>query len=118
MGQRMVQLDSSYTGNSDGSGVLHVSQLPPNPAILAPGPALIFTVVNGVPSIGTQVMIGSGKLGTQTPLAVQSLPSASMPQAPASSQSHSSSTSLFHEAQRILPSVFGAILLLGLQGLY
>ena len=39
MGQRYVQLDSTYTGNSDGSATLHVSQLPPNPAILAPGPA-------------------------------------------------------------------------------
>ena len=39
MGQRFVQLDSSYTGSSDGSGTLHVSQLPPNPAILTPGPA-------------------------------------------------------------------------------
>lgn len=39
MGQRFVQLDSSYTGNTDGSGVIHVSQLPPNPAILVPGPA-------------------------------------------------------------------------------
>lgn len=39
MGQRFVQLDSSYSANEDGSGVLHVSQLPPNPAILAPGSA-------------------------------------------------------------------------------
>lgn len=39
MGQRMVQLDSTYTGNSDGSAVLHVSQAPPNPAIFPPGPA-------------------------------------------------------------------------------
>lgn len=39
MGQRFVQLNSTYTGNADGSAVLHVSQLPPNAAILAPGPA-------------------------------------------------------------------------------
>lgn len=38
MGQRFVQLDSTYTG-TDGSATLHVSQLPPNPAVLAPGPA-------------------------------------------------------------------------------
>lgn len=42
MGQRYVQLENSYTGNSDGSAVLHVSQMPPNPAILAPGPARAF----------------------------------------------------------------------------
>jgi len=80
MGQRMVQLDSSYTGNSDGSVVLHVSQLPPNPAILVPGPAFIFVVVNGVPSVGVQVMIGSGQIEKQQTLSIGSLPSSSMPQ--------------------------------------
>lgn len=39
MGQRLLQLDSTYTGNADGTGVLHVSQMPPNPAIFVPGPA-------------------------------------------------------------------------------
>jgi hypothetical protein len=39
MGMRSVQLQSSFTGNSDGSAVLHVNQLPPNPAIMPPGPA-------------------------------------------------------------------------------
>lgn len=119
MGQRMVQLDSTYTGNSDGSGVLHVSQLPPNPAILAPGPAFIFTVVNGVPSIGMQVMIGSGQLGTQQTLDVQSLPNSSMSQTVNSSQSHNSGKSLFREARLSTSMAFGAlVLLLGLQGLY
>jgi hypothetical protein len=57
MGQRYVQLENTYTGFSNSTAVLHVSQLPPNPAILAPGPALILVVVNGVPSVGRQVMI-------------------------------------------------------------
>ncbi|KAI0339863.1 copper radical oxidase [Trametopsis cervina] len=74
MGQRMLVLESTYTGNPDGSGVLHVSQLPPNPAILAPGPALFFVVVNGVPSVASQVMVGSGKIEQQQALAVQPLP--------------------------------------------
>ncbi len=74
MGQRFVQLNSTYTGNSDGSGVLHVSQMPPNAAILAPGPALLFVVVNGVPSMGKMVMVGSGQLGQQTMNAVVDLP--------------------------------------------
>lgn len=39
MGQRFLQLNSTYTGNSDGSAVLHVSQVPPNAALFAPGPA-------------------------------------------------------------------------------
>ena len=39
MGQRMLELGISYTGNDDGTGVLHVSQMPPNPALFPPGPA-------------------------------------------------------------------------------
>jgi hypothetical protein len=39
MGMRSVQLQSSFTGNSDGSAVLHVNQLPPSAAIMPPGPA-------------------------------------------------------------------------------
>ncbi|KAH9935742.1 copper radical oxidase [Fomitopsis serialis] len=78
MGQRFVQLDSTYTGNSDGSATLHVSQLPPNPAVLAPGPALLFVVVNGVPSVGVQVMVGSGKIETQPTKENVALPSSTI----------------------------------------
>ena len=39
MGQRYVQLDSTYTVDKAGNAVIHASQLPPNPAIIAPGPA-------------------------------------------------------------------------------
>jgi Domain of unknown function (DUF1929) len=74
MGQRYVQLVNTYTGYSNNTALLHVSQIPPNPAILAPGPAFIFVVVNGVPSVGRQVMIGSGTLGTQQILAIGDLP--------------------------------------------
>ncbi|KAK7473123.1 hypothetical protein VKT23_001224 [Stygiomarasmius scandens] len=75
MGQRYVQLQSSYTGYTNGTGVLHVNQLPPNPSILAPGPALFFVVVNGVPSVGVEVMIGDGQLGLPKVQEVQELPS-------------------------------------------
>ncbi|TDL21723.1 glyoxal oxidase [Rickenella mellea] len=78
MGQRFVQLDSTYSANADGSAVLYVSQVPPNPAILVPGPAYVYVVVNGVPSIGQQVMIGSGKIETQQVLPPIPLPSSSM----------------------------------------
>lgn len=74
MGQRYVQLRSTYDVNSDGSATLHVSQLPPNPAILAPGPAFIYVVVKGVPSIGAMVMIGNGQLGNQPIANSPSLP--------------------------------------------
>jgi len=80
MGQRMLQLDSTYTGNADGTGTLHVSQMPPNPAIFVPGPALLFVVVNGVPSIGVQVMIGSGQLGKQDIQPVGPLPASNIVQ--------------------------------------
>ncbi|KAF8199812.1 copper radical oxidase [Mycena galopus ATCC 62051] len=75
MGQRFLQLDSTYTAyEGNNTATLHVSQLPPNPAIFAPGPALLFVVVNGVPSVGVQVMIGSGVLGTQAISAIGDLP--------------------------------------------
>ncbi|KAJ3560349.1 hypothetical protein NP233_g10894 [Leucocoprinus birnbaumii] len=80
MGQRYLELEHSYSGYANNTATLHVRQLPPNPAILAPGPAFIFVVVNGVPSVGVQVMIGSGKLGKQPILSVADLPSSSMEQ--------------------------------------
>jgi hypothetical protein len=66
MGQRHIELRSSFTSNEDGSATLHVAQLPPNPAILAPGPALFFVVVNGVPSEASWIMVGDGIIGQQT----------------------------------------------------
>lgn len=78
MGQRYVQLDSTYTGFLNNSGILHVSQIPPNPAILVPGPALLFVLVNGVPSVGVQVMIGSGHVGKQAISSIGPLPSSIM----------------------------------------
>lgn len=73
-GQRLVELDFTYTANNDGSGTLHVSQLPPNAALVAPGPAWLFVVVNGVPSVGVPVMLGSGKIEVQKVLTVEALP--------------------------------------------
>jgi len=64
MGQRYVQLNNTFTVNKDGSYVLHVAQAP-NPNVLQPGPALLFVVVQGVPSKGTMVIVGSGQVGTQ-----------------------------------------------------
>lgn len=81
MGQRYVQLEHAYTGYDNNTATLHVRQLPPNPAILAPGPAFIFVVVNDVPSVGLQVMIGSGKLGKQNALPEGNLPSSVVLQA-------------------------------------
>jgi hypothetical protein len=74
MGQRYVQLNNTYSVNSDNSIVLHTAQAPPNANLLTPGPALLFVVVNGVPSNGTMVSVGSGQTGTQPTSAVAVLP--------------------------------------------
>ncbi|KAK4698401.1 hypothetical protein P7C70_g7874, partial [Phenoliferia sp. Uapishka_3] len=77
-GMRYVELKNSYTGNSDGSATLHVSQLPPNPAILVPGPAMLFVVINNIPSVGIYVMVGSGTIETQPLLAATVLPASTL----------------------------------------
>ncbi|KDQ12600.1 hypothetical protein BOTBODRAFT_176282 [Botryobasidium botryosum FD-172 SS1] len=88
MGMRFVQLETSYTVSDKGGITLHVSQLPPNPAIIAPGPAMIFVVVNGVPSVGQFIMLGTGQLGTQPTLSPQALPVASLATNPSPSSPH------------------------------
>jgi hypothetical protein len=81
MGQRFVQLNSSYTGYAgNNTATLHVSQMPPNAAILVPGPALLFVVVNETPSVGIMIMVGSGQLGPQQMLPVADLPESSIVQ--------------------------------------
>jgi hypothetical protein len=76
MGQRYLQLESTYIGySSNNTATLHARQMPPNPALFAPGPAYIFIVVNNIPSIGQPVMIGSGQLGKQIPQPEGDLPS-------------------------------------------
>jgi hypothetical protein len=73
-GQRAIKLDFSYDKLSNGGLRLHVSQLPPNPAIFAPGPALLHVVVDGIPSHGKIVMAGNGQLGQQPVSAATQLP--------------------------------------------
>lgn len=52
-GQRYLELATSYTQDqSTGNVTLHVAQMPPNANIFQPGPAMIFLVVDGVPSEG------------------------------------------------------------------
>lgn len=59
-----AMLETSLEKNDDGAK-LHIAPLPPNPNVLAPGPCLLFKVIKGIPSKGTMVMIGSGKIETQ-----------------------------------------------------
>lgn len=101
MGQRFLQLNSTYTLNDDGSGILHVSQMPPCVACFPPGPAMMFVVVDGVPSNGVMVMVGNGQIGTQTIAVASDLPgtitdwttSQNMP-SPSKNAKHSSSSLL------------------------
>jgi len=74
MGQRGLQLNSTYTVNQDGSITLHVAQLPPNPNLVQPGPALLFVVIDGIPSNGTMLIVGNGQIGTQPTSAASTLP--------------------------------------------
>jgi hypothetical protein len=74
MGQRYMQLNNTFTVNKDGSITLHVAQAPPNPNIFQPGPALFFVVVNGIPSNGTMIILGSGQMQTQPTAPASVLP--------------------------------------------
>jgi len=74
MGQRFVQLNNTYTVNSDGTITLHVAQAPPNPNLLQPGPAFCYVVMNGIPSIGSAVIVGNGQIGQQPTAPASALP--------------------------------------------
>ncbi|KAJ7709730.1 glyoxal oxidase N-terminus-domain-containing protein [Mycena rosella] len=91
MGQRYMQLNSTFTVNKDASITFHVNQLPPNPNLFQPGPAWIYVVVNGIPSNGTSVIVGSGSVGTQ-PTTSQALLPDSVTLASASGSADTAST--------------------------
>lgn len=59
MGQRALQLDHSYTVHDDGSVTYTVMPMPKNVNLFQPGPALLFITINGIPSKGKYVIIGS-----------------------------------------------------------
>ncbi|KAI0324825.1 DUF1929-domain-containing protein [Cubamyces sp. BRFM 1775] len=74
MGQRIMQLNNTYTVNSDGSLTLHVSQPPPNPNLFQPGPAMLFVTISGIPSNGSWVIVGTGNIEQQPTQPASSLP--------------------------------------------
>jgi hypothetical protein len=74
MGQRFLQLNNTYSVNEDASITLHVAQAPPIPELLTPGPALLFVVVDGIPSVGKMVQVGNGKIGKQPKAPASVLP--------------------------------------------
>jgi galactose oxidase-like protein len=74
MGQRIMQLNNTFTVQGNGTITLHTAQLPPSPNLFQPGPALLFVTINGIPSNGTFVTVGSGKIQKQPTAAVSVLP--------------------------------------------
>ncbi|KAG2008467.1 copper radical oxidase [Coprinopsis cinerea AmutBmut pab1-1] len=74
MGQRFLQLEHTYTVQKDGTIVLHVAQMPPNPNLFQPGPAFLHVTINGIPSNGTYVIVGNGQLGQQPLQPASTLP--------------------------------------------
>jgi len=88
MGQRIMQLNNTYNVQSNGTITLHTAQLPPNPNLFQPGPALLFVTINGIPSNGTYVIIGSGQIGQQPTAPASVLP----PNVLSTAQGNSNST--------------------------
>ncbi|KAF8347453.1 glyoxal oxidase [Amanita rubescens] len=74
MGQRLMQLNNTFTVQNDGTIILHVAQAPPNPNYFQPGPGFLFVTINGIPSNGTYVIVGNGQVGTQPTSAASVLP--------------------------------------------
>jgi hypothetical protein len=58
MNSRLVKLITSVDSDDNELQVL----MPPLPEIYPPGYGWLFVLVNGIPSHGKRIMIGSGKL--------------------------------------------------------
>jgi Domain of unknown function (DUF1929) len=93
MGQRLMQLNNTYTVNADGSIILHVAQPPPNPNLFTPGPAFMFVNVHGIPSNGSYLIVGNGQIGTQPTAPASILPPSSRLDSASGSASNSTGTS-------------------------
>ncbi|KZP18544.1 copper radical oxidase [Athelia psychrophila] len=115
MGQRMLQLNNTYTVNSDSSITIHTAQAPPNPALLTPGPCLLFVVVNGIPSNGTMVQVGNGQIGTQPTSSTSVLPSSVQLSSASGKGGGSTSGGTSHTA-KLIAIIAGSVVVIGLLG--
>lgn len=130
MGQRSMQLNNTYTVNSNGTITLHVSQLPPNANLFQPGPAWLYVTMSGIPSNGTYVLIGTGDFGTQPTSAAAALPNsvqldnvsgtagngaAGSSTSSSSGDSATTSSSTSHTAA-IVGGIVGAVAVVGILG--
>lgn len=75
MGQRLMQLNNTFTVADNGQITLHVAQPPPNPNLMQPGPVFMYVVIHGIPSNGTRAIVGNGQIGGQPTADVSVLPS-------------------------------------------
>ncbi|OCH89158.1 DUF1929-domain-containing protein [Obba rivulosa] len=129
MGQRSMQLNNTYTVNSDGSITLHVAQPPPNPNLIQPGPVLLFVTMYGIPSNGTMAILGTGQIGAQPTAPASVLPpsvrlDSASGSAPSSGNSNGSSASTSDSSQSsgsshtgaIIGGIVGAIAVVGILG--
>ncbi|WVQ72346.1 hypothetical protein IAR50_001897 [Cryptococcus sp. DSM 104548] len=104
-GQRFLELNTTYTKDeTSGEVTVHASQMPPNANIFPPGPAMIFLVVDGIPSTGKFVMVGSGVIETQPISDVAVLPVTSTISATSSNSTSSESASADASANTAIAS--------------
>lgn len=120
MGQRILELNHTYTVESNGTITLHTAQLPANPNLFQPGPAMLFVTINGIPSNGTFVIIGNGQFGDQPTSAVSVLPtsvrvSSASGSAPSGSSNSGSDGSSSHTGL-IIGAVVAGIAAVGVVG--
>jgi len=109
MGQRIMQLNNTFTVQDDGTIILHTAQLPPSPSIFQPGPAFLFVTINGIPSNGTYVRVGNGQIGPQ-PMAAASVLPASVRSSSGSASGTGQSTSSGENGATAAHSVAGSAL--------
>jgi len=93
MGQRSMQLNTTYTIYPNGTYVVHTAQLPPNANLFQPGPAYLYVTISGIPSTGTYVIVGNGQFGKQPTYPKSVLPASGDAVSATSSSASSSSTS-------------------------
>ncbi|KAI0287184.1 glyoxal oxidase [Russula brevipes] len=120
MGQRIMQLNNTYTVQDDGTIVLHTAQPPPNAALFQPGPAFLFVTISGVPSNGSYVIIGNGQIGKQPTASASVLPPSVLSnKSPTSSGSNNNnngknSASAAHSGAGFILGLLVAVVMLGL----
>ncbi|KAI0056364.1 DUF1929-domain-containing protein [Artomyces pyxidatus] len=124
MGQRIMQLNTTYTVQNDGTLIIHTAQPPPNPNLFQPGPAFLFVTVNGIPSNGSYLILGSGQVGTQPTQPASVLPasiradsaSGSAPSNGSSSSNSNQSSGATTHTGAIIGGVVAAIAAVGILG--